>query len=249
MDKEEVRALLAIHRSGEGDLDARFEAALKAASADPELARWWAEEQEMDRLIGAKLQHGPIPQMLRAQLTTEIAKTPSNIIRPTWQRAALLAAACLVAMAVLFSSRRGAFQPAVALADYREEMVSFVKVTPSLELESNKLPKLTDFLAKRDAPSAFKVPNKLQAMEPVGCRVLRFRGHDVSLICFNAAQGDLVHLFVMDGTSLAGITGKGAAQFVAQGKWMTASWTEDGHTYLVAVQGDRAKAESFVSTS
>lgn len=71
------------------------------------------------------------------------------MIRPTWSRGILLAAASIVALAVLFSSWHGPFQPAASMADYCDEMVSFIKVAPNLELESSELTRLKDFLTFR----------------------------------------------------------------------------------------------------
>ncbi|MBA3386995.1 MAG: hypothetical protein H0T95_10335 [Chthoniobacterales bacterium] len=135
------------------------------------------------------------------------------------------------------------------MADYRDEMVSFVKVAPSLEMESSDMGRLKQFLAKAEAPAQFTVPRKLQNYDPIGCRVLRFRGQDVSLVCFKLGDDKLAHLFVTNPKTVR--TGGRVADpvFAEEDGWMTATWTEDGQAYLLAVKGDRAAAEKFLGTS
>lgn len=251
MDNREARSILSAHRAGEPALDdARLQEALRQMEGDPELARWWGEEQELDRIIAAKLANVPVPAGLKERIARPLpVEARSNIIQPGWSRGLLLAAASIVALAVLFSSWRGPFQPASSLADYRDEMVSFVKVAPSLELESSDMARLKTFLAKANAPAQFTVPNNLQKYDPAGCRVLRFRGHDVTLVCFKIGGDRLAHLFVTDPKFIRTGGRATAPNFADEDGWMTATWTEDGQTYLLAVKGDRAAAEKFLGTS
>lgn len=247
MNDAEARAILSVYRAGESEIeDARFEEAKRYSEAHPEVRRWWAEQQELDDLIALKLVSTPVPSDLKTRLT---AWEQRSFRRTTWSRAALLLAASIVAAAVMFSSWRGPFQPAVSMADYRNEMVSFVKVTPKLELESSDLSRLQDFLAKANAPARFNIPEKLKDLGPIGCRVLRFRGHDVSLICFERAEGKLVHLLVIDAAAVAKAGGANNPHYAAEGEWATATWTDGGHTYLMTTLGNRALLEKYVSSS
>jgi len=247
MNDAEARAILSVYRTGESAFDdARFEEAKRYAETHPEVAKWWAEQKELDSLIALKLGSTPVPSDLKTRLT---AWEQRSFRRTTWTRAALLLAASIVAAAVMFSSWRGPFQPAVSLADYREEMVSIVKVTPALELESTDLARVQDFLAKANAPARLNIPAKLKNLGPIGCRVLRFRGHDVSLICFKRAEDKLVHLFIIDAAAVAHASAPTNPQFAPDGEWMTATWTEGKHTYLMTTKGDRALLEKYVSTS
>lgn len=246
MDSREARSFLGLHRVGDAASDPRFRDAEAQASTDPELAAWWNDEQELDRAIAAKLAAAPVPAALKARLASPAV--PRALPQRTWQRAALLAAAVIVALAVLFGSWRGPFQPAASLADYRDEMVGFIKVTPSLELETSDMTRIKGFLEKSGAPSQFEMPVALRKLDPIGCRTLRFRGHDVALICFKRGNGGIAHLLVLDRTTLNGLHGK-APQYAAQGEWATAAWSDAGRLYLLAVQGDEGTAERFMSDS
>lgn len=249
MDNREARSILSLHRLGEPALDeTRLQEALRKVEADPELARWWKTEQELDRVIAAKLTATQVPADLKARLLSP-APMRTEVVRSSWSRTILAVAASIIALGVLFSSWRGPFQPAAALADYRNEMVSFIKIPPTLELESVDLARLNSFLTSANAPAQFQVPKHLQAYEPVGCRVLRFRGHDISLVCFKIGGDQLAHLFVADAKSVPAKGSVSAPVFAAEKDWMTATWTEGGHAYLLAVKGDRAAAEKFLGNS
>ena len=105
-------------------------------------------------------------------------------------------------------------------------------------------------MKERGLPNEFDLPAGLRQMEPVGCRTLRYRGADVALVCFRRADGNLVHLFVVDrpemGRSLAS---RQEPKFAAAGGWMTASWTGGKHVYLLAAQGDHDAVEKYFGTS
>ncbi len=250
MDNKETRALLSVYRAGESSAEeARLLEARAQAEADPELARWWSEEQELDRLISAKLASTHLPAGLRERLASAKTESRPSALRSHWRRTALLAAASIVALAVLFSSWRGPFQPAASMADFRDEMVSFIKVAPNLELESSEFARLQHFLAQAKAPAQFSVPTPLQKFQPVGCRVLRFRARNVSLVCFQLGGGRLAHLFVTETKNLRASGSAAAPDFVAEKDWMTATWSQDGQTFLLTVQGDRAALEKFLGPS
>ncbi len=134
MDNQMIRSVLSAYRAGESFADeTRFDEAHRQAEADPELAEWWKTEQELDRLIGLKLENIAIPAGLKTRFLQ--AEQPKTTNRATWPRKIALLAAAIVLLAVFFGSRQGFFQPATSLADYRDEMVSFVRLDPALDLE------------------------------------------------------------------------------------------------------------------
>jgi hypothetical protein len=115
-----------------------------------------------------------------------------------WRKPALFAAAAIILLATFFGWRRRVFQTGASLADYRDEMVSFIRIDPPLELETNDFSRIKSFLQKSGAPSEANMPPAMQKLPLFGCRTLRFRGHDVALICFNQGDGRVAHLLVID---------------------------------------------------
>jgi hypothetical protein len=243
--KDEIRALLSAYRSGE--LEAEFFAeAMREAQNDPELAQWLTNEQEFDRAFARAIAAGEVPAGLKARI---MAKTRVNVYRPVWPRRIALAAAAIIVLAVLFSSWRGLFVPNVSLADYRGEMVSFIKIAPPLELETASLERIQNWLGQHEAPVTPRIPPGLRALDPVGCRVLEFRGHKVTLICFRRGPGKLTHLFVIDRSALPKLPTIKGPVFGQEGEWTTAAWQDADHAFLLSAQGDRALLEHYLSGS
>jgi anti-sigma factor RsiW len=241
-----LRGILSVHRGHESEaIDPRFAEARGKAESNSGLTLWWEREKEVDRMIGAKLATVTVPADLKARLLSR--QKIAAPLRPRWTRAALLAAACLVALAVFYGSWRGPFQPAVSLADYRDEMVGFIRVDPSLEMKSPDMAQVTNWLQRKKAPFQLTLPKKLQGLESIGCRTLRFRGHDVALICFKRKEGGLLHLFVVNRAALPGGGKSKTPQITAEGDWMTAAWEKGDMIYLMAAQGDRQAIESFLA--
>ncbi len=247
MDDAEVRSILSAYRAGECGEGARFQEAIRRAEGDPDLAGWWANEQELDRIIGEKILSTEAPPDLKGRM---LSRQRHEVLRRNKRRRLIaLAVAAVVVLAAFFGSWNGPFQPAASLADYRDEMVSFVKVDPTLEMRSTELSHVLAWLQKPPATAQFEVPEKLQKLKPIGCRILRFRGHDVALICFRRSEGHLLHLFVMDRATLPHFSGEGRPQFSAEGKWTAAAWVQDGLVYLLATEGDRELLERFCTTA
>jgi hypothetical protein len=246
MNRDEIRKILSAYQSGDEDA-MLFAEAKQAAQKDPELAKWFAEEQEFDLAVTEGIGATTVPAGLKTRI---LAKGPATRIHERlWPRRIALAAAAIIVFAVFFSSWRGLFVPNVSLADYRSEMVSFIKITPPLELESTSLDRIRDWLGQRDAPIASAIPSGLSALDPVGCRILTFRGHEVTLICFRRGPGKLVHLFVVDRGALSKLPNATAPVFAQEQEWMTAAWQDTNHAYLMGTQGDRALLERYLNRS
>ena len=251
MNKDEIRKILASVRPGGQDAaDPLVASAKESAQKDPELARWFEEQQEFDRKFAEVVDEIPIPAGLQTRIMAAGASGRTRIRQGSlWPRRIGWAAAAIVVLVALFSSWRGLFQPVVSLADFRGEMISFIKLVPPLELESRDLERIQTWLSRTDAPADVSVPPALSALEPVGCRVFFFRGQKVTLICFRRGGTKLAHLLVLDRLALQGLRSDGAPVFAQEGEWMTAAWREKGRIYLLAAQGDRALLEHFLPKS
>lgn len=245
MNREEARQILALWRNSERDrLDPFFAEALKLAEGDAELARWFADEQEFDRAFAAKLTATALPADLHKRVRAVSHLRIDQ--RFLWFRRVTLAAAAVLVLALLFATtlRRGA-----SLDDFRSEMISFVKLTPPLELESADLERIEKWIGDANAPSptTSAIPTGLNALDPAGCRVLFYRGHKVTLICFKRGNGKLAHLLVIDRAALPRLPRKSAPTFATEGEWMTAAWQDGNNAYVLAAQGDRELLERYLT--
>jgi hypothetical protein len=245
MTEQEARLILQSYGPAvEDPNDPQFAEALRMAAENPELARWWEEEQAFDRAMATHLEAMPAPYGLKTRILAQAAApTTSRFAR--WIVGLAGAAALLFLLAQVADVWRNAAPRAGALPDYASEMVSFIKVPPSLELMSDNLGAIQGWLARKDAVLP-DVPARLAILDPVGCRVLSFRGHDVTLICFQRGGDRLAHLFVVDRAALPHVQPGDRVVFQREGEWMTATWMENDHVYTIAVQGDEAAAQHYL---
>lgn len=244
MNAAEAREILQAYRPGADDAtDAQIAEALRLVAAHPELARWWEEEQAFDRAVAAQLAAIPAPFGLKTRILAE-AIPPAR--RSAWRW--IFGSAVAVATLLLLAQLTGVWQrppPANLSHDYAREMASFIQLTPPLQMESNNLGAIQDWLTTKTAQPV-KIPAPIAALAPVGCRLLSFRGHDVTLICFHAEGKRLAHLFVVDRAALPNLKPGDKPIFANEHGWMTATWAEGDHVYLVTMQGSRAAVEQLL---
>jgi hypothetical protein len=91
-------------------------------------------------------------------------------------------------------------------------------------------------LGKSQAPTEFNLPAGLQGRPALGCRVVEWNGHKVSLLCFELENRRMAHLLVVDRSALRDPPGS-APQYARFGKIATAAWSQGERVYLLASQG------------
>lgn len=245
MDEEQARLILQAYRPGVDRDDPEVAAALQEAARNPELARWFAEEQAFDRAMAAHLESVPAPFGLKTRL---LAQAPPADAR-RWSWAVKLAG--VAALLFLLTQVVNLFRPAAPetrVSNYAREMVSFIRLGGALDMESHNLGQIQEWLSKKDAKPEF-VPPRLAALQPLGCRLLSFRGQTVTLICFERNDARLAHLFVVDRAALPTMKPSAKPVFDEAEGWTTASWVENNQVYMIAVQGDRAAVESYLPSA
>jgi len=257
MTREEARLILGVYRCRKADAtDAFFAEALKLASEDAELAKWFAAEQAFDAQITAGLAADEAPAGLKAALLTMIEPATLFRVEPrvlprgeawwTFPRALTLAGAAAVVAVLLtlaFTQPGGAGKER---DHFRGEMVSFLLPDPSLTLKTSNLAQMQDWLRENGAAADIQVPVKTKQLPALGCRTLLFRGHKVGLLCFEREGGKIAHLLVVDRAAFARSELPSGREFKQEGEWMTATWTEHDKLYLLAAQGDREAVDPLL---
>jgi hypothetical protein len=243
MTKEEAKRILAACRPGDEDrFDSYFAEALQETKRDAELAEWFAEEQEFDRAVAAHLSSVAVPFGLKTRILANMA--PRTATRARWLAPLAAAAAALFLLALVISVWRGSGQRSGSVTDYEQEMMSFVKLEPPLEMQSLEIGPIKQWIAERKAPLA-EIPPGIAAVETMGCRILSFRGHSVTLICFCHGQ-TVAHLFMVDRAALPALDPREPPVLSSQGDWTVASWADQRHAYMVAVHDRPAAARRYL---
>jgi hypothetical protein len=166
-----------------------------------------------------------------------------------WSWAVKLAG--VAALLFLLTQVVSLFRPAIPeaqVSNYAREMVSFIRLGGTLDMESQDLGQIKEWLSKKEASPGF-VPPRLAALQPLGCRLLSFGGQTVTLICFKRDNDRLAHLFVVDRAALPQMKSGAPPVFAGVGDWMTASWVENDRVYMIAVQGDRGAVQHYLPSA
>jgi hypothetical protein len=245
MDETEARLLLRSYRADESDRnDPQFAAALEEAARNRALGEWFAEEQAFDRAMAAHLDSVPAPFGLKTRILAQ-AEAPRRPGIHWWSFALAGLAALIFLFAPIADMWRTSLSAADLPADYSREMISFVQLTPPLEMETHDVATIKNWLGKKET-GVIAMPPHLAELEPLGCRVLSFRRHDVTLICFRREGKRLAHLFVIDRAAMPKMKAGGRPTYLRQGEWMTAMWVENDRIYMLAMQSGRAAMERYL---
>jgi len=237
MNNDEAQLILQAYRQGGQDAkDPRFHEALAQARHDPELAEWLANEQALDARTGAKIRAAmQPPAQLRSQLLAQ-----RNVLRsvvwwkqPIWRYAA---AACLALLVTIAAAWLRPPQPA-GFAEYRNEMTGLVaKRIDRLDLVSRDLEEVRRWLTQKDSHGDLVLPAGLNDQPSLGCRLLDWNGHQVSLICFELKNRQMAHLLVINSDAFPDAPPE-SPSFNQIGEVATVGWSHEGKTYVIASKG------------
>ncbi len=246
MTKDEAKRILAAYRPGDQDrFDSHFVEALREIEHDSELAQWFAEEREFDRLVADQVSAVPVPFGLKTRILANMPRRTRT--KPRWVAAlatTAAAAATLFVLAQLMNVWRASDQHSASLSDYEQEMMSFIKLPPPLEMESLQMAPIKQWILERKAPLA-DIPPGIAAVETMGCRILYFRGYPVTLICFCHGQ-TVAHLLMVDRAALRGLKPGNPPVVTGQGDWTTATWADQKYAYMIAVHDKPAAARQYL---
>lgn len=241
MNSLEAKFILEACRSGELDAnDPKIAEAMQAMESDPAVARWFADAQELDRAVTAKLRAIPVPEDLLARIRAGEAPAPAR--RPAMTRRRWLAVAAagvaVGAPAAFFLTRPSPGN----LAAFRHDMAAFMGGWDfTFDLDEIHFTVIRDWLRSREMFEQLTVPPTLAASNTIGCKTLRWRGNPAVLICFSPREvGATVHLFavgrpaVIDPPTDSPVPMKLPA-------WNSSAWADENHVYLALTTAEPEK--------
>lgn len=209
MNNETAKVILSAYRSNGADAqDPLFTDALQQARLDPELGKWFEQQRTFDDRIFQAVRRIEAPASLKEVLVVagQGAKAQgSPRARIPW----LALAAVLVASAALLVGPLGVnpFNNANdTLTAFQKDALAMLsgQPGPKLDFMTPSLPATQAYIAKERGPVAPTLPAALKEMPTAGCMVTEWRHHRISLTCFLAPDGQLVHLVVLPKDALAG---------------------------------------------
>lgn len=262
MTTKQAKEILALYRPDTADWqDPAFYKARKLAAKDAELGRWFEEHCASYLAMREKLQAVPIPAGLMEQILSERQRHPpvpeeATIVYPVFRRFQpwLAAAAAVVLLLGLVGWRYVAIQRSdeAAYRAFENRMISTATKAYAMALTTNDLASIKSFLNRRRAPANYVLPAGLAKARAVGCAIVPWNGRPVSMICFDSGrplqpgQVSDLWLFVTDRTAVTHAPVSNIPA-LAQMDWViSASWSEDGETYLLAAPGDKTFLRTYL---
>ena len=237
MNREEAQFILRAYRANSEDAhDPQFAEALALVRQDPELTRWFSEEQALDRAFGAKIRAGiPSAPDLKTQL--HLARTTTKRA-PWWRAPAWLAAAAAVALLLAVGT---ALRPDRGddprLGQFRGAMVqAALDMTNHSDVMGLQGDQLRRWLVEHHGETGYVLPPGLADKNIAACKVIDWQGQRVTMLCFKFGSAHM-DLFVIDSAGLPSGSVQAEPKFAAIGSGGTATWRRDGKIYfLVANQ-------------
>lgn len=234
MNNQEARLILqAYHPDGRDAADPFFAEALEQARRDPELAKWFAEENALETHVQARLQTAvqPPPE-LKANL---LAMRKVVRLVPWWHQPMNLAAAAAVLLLLGLAAFLLPRQRSAPIASFRQTMVQYaMQQQGHIVFKSHNLAGIRQWLQDRGMETNFDLPSGLQSGLAHGCRVVDWKGRKATMLCFMVNDREHMDLFIMDRVGLPGIPDDGVPQFAQAGGLTTAVWARGGKVYLLA---------------
>ncbi|HEY0457390.1 MAG TPA: hypothetical protein VGE41_13545 [Verrucomicrobiae bacterium] len=241
MTSAQAKEILLLHRPDSPVDDPQMAEALRQVERDPELAAWFERHKAFQSSVSKQFQKIAPPALLKDRILAE-----QKIIRPVWlQRWAwLAAAAAIIVLGIVWGKVFHGGEPD-RFTDYRNRMISSALRQYRMDIKTNDLQSVTQYLAQHGAPADYQLTSGLKQLTVAGGGKLQWRGTPVSMVCFKKANEQMLFLFVVHTTALKGAPSGSNPEVQQVNKLMTASWTQNGRTYLLAGEENSEEIKKF----
>lgn len=232
MTAREAKEILLLYRPGTADAeDSQIVAAVELARQDPELATWFAQHCAFQDAMRRKFRQIEAPAHFKAALMAR-----QRIVQPApwWQRPPMWIAAA--AVVILCLGLAGLWLKPVRpdrFENFQARMVSTALREYRMDLVTNDMRQLRQFIASKGAPSEYELTKGLEKLQLTGGGCLRWRSKPVAMVCFNRGDNQMLFLFVMKRSGVEDPPAE-KPQLAKVTELQTASWTRGEYVYLLA---------------
>lgn len=234
MNNAEAKNILIACRPGTDDLrSAEAGAALEFVMRDPELRRWWHQQQEFQKEAKRAFGEIPVPHDLRE----EILSRAKVVKLPVWRRPAVLSAAAVIALLLLIMAVWRKPSAENSFQTFRSRMVQTVLRQYRMDITTTNMAQIRQFLATNNAPADYVLPQNTAKLPAMGAGLLSWQDRRVSMVCLDSGAPGVVFLFVVDEASTRNAPHQ--REFAHVIELNTVSWTNGGKTYVLAGSGGK----------
>jgi hypothetical protein len=243
MTREEAKQALMLYRGNAADAaDPEIREALAVAAADPELKDWVERQVAFHSTIREKLRGIKVPAESREELlaSTQPSHRSTQPLNhrstepPTLRHRTTLAIAAMFVLLGFLAFML--FRPDPApdrFEHFQARMVGTALRQYRMDIVTNDMRQVRQFMASQGAPSDYKLPPGLENLHLTGGGALVWRSNPVAMVCFDRGDEQMLFLFV---TRRSNLKDPPPAQPQVQqiSELATASWSEGEMTYLLA---------------
>lgn len=255
MTIQQAKELLALYRPGTADADdPDFAPALQLCEQEPDLKQWFDEHCAVYQSLRSKLKEIPVPEGLKEQIIAE-RKTPKVHHPAFWnsrRRRATAAGLAVIAAAVILFVQWYEPPEDTGFTGFRRRMISTALRSYGMDFQTENPKRIRDYLKENHAISDYALPSGLNSAQIVGCLATTWQDQPASMICFKTGkplhppQNSDLWLFVVNSKSVPGAP-ETANPLVQRIHGVTAAtWTENGKTYVLAIEGDEAALRKYL---
>ena len=168
MNSSEAKQILLLYRPGTADAaDPQMAEALELARRDPELGRWFEQHRAFQKALRARFRQIEVPAHLKTSLLIQ-SRAPQPIIMPAqaWWRSPVWLTAAARGVALARAGRRCWLKPRRArtgLPTIEARMVSEAQREYRMDLVTNDMRQVRQFMAQRGAPADYECPGDWSA--------------------------------------------------------------------------------------
>jgi uncharacterized membrane protein YbaN (DUF454 family) len=242
VNRQEAKTILALYRPGSAEADdPEFKEAMQLAERDPELRHWFEQHRAFQEAMREKFRRLDVPADLKRSI---LAK--NKIIAPHvwWRHPAWLAAAAAIVVLMGLSafwreSRRGD-----QFADYRARMVRTALRQYRMDIVTNDLNQIRQFLSTNGAPADYVLAKGLKPLAATGAGLLRWGNSPVSMLCFDRGDQQMLFLFVVNRAAVKGAP-PAAPQLLKVYDLQTVSWSQGSNAYILAGPEDPQMLQKY----
>ncbi len=242
MNSRLAKEILLRYRPSTNDAsDPEFAEALEQAKRDPELGRWFAQQQAFHNTIRDQFKQLPVPAGLKEEI---LAGYRPAVIPVWWQQPVFQSLAAAAAIVLLIGVAFFWSQPREerSFAAFQNRVVRNAQRGYVMDITTTNLGEVRQYLATRGAHADYVLPAPLEKLPGDGGAVLRWHNKTVSMVCFDLGNHNDLFLFVVSRADLPDAPSASEPQFTKIGKLTAASWSTGDRTYVLAGPGD----EQFV---
>lgn len=243
MNLPEAKHILLLYRPGTADLnDPQMVQALDLARHDPELGQWFEQHCAFQKAMQAKFRQIAAPQHLKAAILAR-----QKIVHPQlWrQKPVWLAAAAAFALFLGFAGFWLKPPAPNRFANFQARMVSTALRQYPMEIVTNDMRQVRQWMAARGAPADYDLTKGLEQLQLTGGGLLRWRSNPVAMVCFNRGDNQMLFLFVMTRSAIKDPPPP-TPQLAKVSALQTASWSHGDKTYVLAGPEDVDFARKYL---